>query len=121
MSYLLLFVLFYSCKKEMIETEGNVEMVGDTVIFDFKGNTGFEGVSFKSDTPIETVSYPDWLTVIKTGDTGTQTFHLVASENLSGDVRTGNVYLKWHVTEIRKNVKYTTNNNYMRPVEQLAE
>ena len=96
-------------------------MTGDIVVFDFEGNTRFEGVSFKTDASIEIVSYPDWLTVTKIGDTGVQTFHLVASKNQSGDVRTGNVHFKWHEIETGKNVIYTKNIVYLRPVKQLVE
>ena len=118
--YILLILLLFSCKKELYNTFYS-ETIGEKIVFDFEGKTSNESFTLQSDTPIEIVTYPDWLTVTKTGDTGEQTFNLHAMKNVTGSSRTGNVILKWQESKTKRNVIYTNNITFICPIEQLYE
>ena len=87
-----LIVLLSSCENEDTNIEVYSGAFAKTVDFDFEG--GQEDVSFDCKIALHISSYPKWITVTKTGDTGMQTFHLTALENDSNYTRSGYISLK---------------------------
>ena len=93
-SLLLIVSFLFGCTKtdeiNLDTSNNNTTTVVEPIIF-FDAEGGTTDVKIECDIELIVKQVPDWITVTKTGNTGEQIFHLIASKNELNEIRTSHV------------------------------
>jgi len=69
--------------------ETSISVSTTSTSFGVEGGTN--DIVIECNISLTAVTYPDWISITKTGTTGEQIFHLTASKNESNEIRIGAV------------------------------
>ena len=126
-SFLLIVFFSFGCIKEEFHDTVKLEKTDLPISFISEGET--KNYQKESDIVFTVESIPEWITVVKTGNTGEQIFQLTASKNETNESRTGDFVIKGEETTketTKKGLKKQTMNttivySFHIPVTQFGQ